>query len=125
MRQFQTDTSTLTAGNHCVWDMLFSMECVGRCSYMAQEAVTDTEWMVTTALQLLKEVLTVEVHQFFQVAKDDAALSPKVLGQVRTLHLGEIVVNNVTQGTHIFALCRHHFIHDVPQFTERKNRMHC
>lgn len=89
---------------------------------MAQEAVTDTEWMVTTALQLLKEVLTVEVHQLFQVAEDDAAFSPQVLGQVGTLHLGEIVVNDVTQGTHVFTLCSHHFIHNVPQFTERKNR---
>lgn len=64
---------------------------------MAQEAVADTEWMVTAALQLFKEVLTVEIHQLLQVAEDDAALSPQVLGQVRTLHLGEVVINDVTQ----------------------------
>lgn len=86
---------------------------------MAQETVADTEWMVTAALQLLKEVLTVEVHQLLQVAKDDTAFSPQVLGQVRTLHLGEVVINDVTQGAHIFTLCCHHFIHNVPQFTER------
>lgn len=87
---------------------------------MAQETVADAEWMVTAAFQLLQEVLTVEVHQLLQVAENDAALSPQVLGQIRTLHLREVVINDVTQGAHIFTLCCHHFIHNVAQFTERE-----
>lgn len=81
---------------------------------MAQEAVADPKWVVTAALQLLKEVLTVEVHQLLQVAEDDAAFSPQVLGQVRAFHLREVVINDVAQGAHIFTLCRNHFIHNVP-----------
>lgn len=63
---------------------------------MAQETVADTERVVTAALQLLQEILTVEVHQLLQVAEDDAALSPEVLGQVGALHLREIVIDDVT-----------------------------
>lgn len=94
--------------------LLYSNEDEGRCSYVAQEAVADPKWVVTAALKLLKEVLTVEVHQLLQVAEDDAAFSPQVLGQVRALHLGEVVINDVTQGAHILTLCRNHFIHNVP-----------
>lgn len=93
--------------------------CVKGNSYMAQEAVADTQRVVAAALQLLEEVLAVEVHQLFQVAEDNAAFTPQVLRQVSPLHLGEVVVNDVAQRAHVFPLCRNHLVHDVTQLTVR------
>ena len=73
--------------------------------------------MVAAALQLLEEVLAVEVHKLLQVPKDDAAFSPEVLREVSSLHLGEVVLDDVPEGTHVLPLRGHHLIHDVTQLT--------
>lgn len=86
-------------------------------TYMSQETAADAQRRVSAGLQLLQEVLAVEVPQFFQVPKNDAALPSQVLRQVKTLHLGEIVLNDVAERANVFPLCGNHFIHDVLNFT--------
>lgn len=88
---------------------------------MSEKTATDGQWGVGTRFQLLQEVLTVEVPQFFHIPKNDAALPPQVLRQVKALHLGEIVLDDVAERANILPLCGDHLIHDVLHFTEYKH----
>lgn len=65
--------------------------------YVSEEAVADPKWVVAAALQLPQEVLAVEVIEFLQVPKNDAALPTQVLGEVQALHLREVAVNDVAK----------------------------
>lgn len=89
--------------------------------YVSQEAVADPQRVVAAALKLSKEVLAVEVIELFQVPKNDAALPAQVLGEVEALHLREVAVDGVAKRPHVFPLCGHHLIDDVPQFAATGN----
>lgn len=84
---------------------------------MSQETAADDQRRVSACFELLEEVLAVEVPQFFQVSKNNAALPAQVLRQVKSLHLGEVVLNDVAERAYILPLCGNHFIHDVLNFT--------
>lgn len=89
--------------------------------YVPQEAVADAQRVVAAALELPQKVLTVEVIEFLQVPKNDAALPPQVLGQIQALHLREVAFNDVTQRPDVLPLRGHHLINDVPQFAAGEN----
>lgn len=92
-------------------------------SYMSQEAMADTQWMVATVLQLPQEVLAVEVIEFLQVPKNDTPLSPQVLGQIGPLHLREVTRYGIVQGANVLLLRPHHLINDVSQFAAGRKRL--
>lgn len=89
--------------------------------YVSQEAVADPQWVVAAALKLSQEVLAVEVIEFLQVSKNDAALPTQVLGEVEALHLREVAVDDVAKRSHVFPLRVYHLIDDVPQFAATGN----
>lgn len=74
-----------------------------------------------TLLQILQEVLAVEVAQLLHVSEDDAALPSEVLRQVWPLHLREVMLHDVGEGTHVLSLCGDHLVHDVLDFTAWNN----
>lgn len=84
---------------------------------MSEKAVRHSERMFPTGLQLFEEKLTVKVQQLLQVPKNHRALAPEVLWHVGPVHLWEIVVYDVPQRADVLLLCRHHLLHNVPQFT--------
>lgn len=85
---------------------------------MLKKTAADGQWAVSARFQLLQEVLTVEVPQFLHISKNDAAFPSQVLRQVQTLHLREVVLNDVAEGAHILPLRGDHLIHDVLHFTD-------
>lgn len=89
--------------------------------YVPQEAVADTQRVVAAALELPQKILAVEVVEFLQVPKNDAALPAQVLGEVEALHLGEVAVDDVAQRPHVLSLRGHHLVNDVPQLAARGN----
>ncbi len=73
---------------------------------------------MSAALQIHQEILAVKVTQFLQIPEDDAALPSEVLRKVQSLHLGEVVLDDVAERSHILSLGGDHLIHDVLDFTE-------
>lgn len=66
-------------------------------AHMSEEAARHHGRLSLAGLQLWQEVAAVEVVQFLQVAKDDASLAPKVLGDVGSVQQGEVVGEDVGQ----------------------------
>lgn len=83
--------------------------------YMSEEAVADPQRVVAAALKLSQEVLAVEVIEFLQVPKNDAAFPTQVLGEVEALHLREVAIDDVAKRPHVFPFRGYHLINDVPQ----------
>lgn len=88
---------------------------------MSEKTAADGQRAVGARLQVLQEVLAVEVPQFLHIAKNDAALSPQVLGQIQALHLGEIVLYDVAERADVLPLRGDHLVHDVLHFTAQQN----
>lgn len=91
--------------------------------YVSEEAVADPQRVVAAALELSQEVLAVEVVEFLQVPKNDAALPTQVLGEVEALHLREVTIDDVAKRPHVFPLCGYHLINDVPQLAAIGNSL--
>lgn len=93
-------------------------------THVSEEAAADGQRTVCARLQVLEEVLAVKVPQLLHIAKDDGALPPQVLRQVQTLHLGEIVLDDVAEGADVLPLRGDHLVHDVLHFTgEQKEQV--
>ena len=93
--------------------------CVSVCwSYVSEEAVWHSQRVFPAGLQLSQEELTVEVQKFLQVTEDDGAFAPQVLRKVSSVHLREVVMDDVTQRANVLPLCGHHLLHHVTQLTE-------
>lgn len=89
--------------------------------YVSEEAVADPQRVVAAALELSQEILAVEVIEFLQVPKDDAAFATQVLGEVETLHLGEVAIDDVAKRPDVLPLRGHHLVNDVPQLAATGN----
>jgi len=63
----------------------------------------------------------VEVVEFLQVPKNDAALPAQVLGEVKALHLREVAIDDVAKRPHVFPLRGYHLVDDVPQLAATGN----
>lgn len=121
---WKTATSTDRHYSHWTWVLFLSCETAALrahrlpvCTHVSEKTATDGQRAVGTWLQILQEVLGVEIPQFLHVPKNDAALSPEVLGQVKPLHLREIMLDDVAQGANVLPLSGNHLIHDVLHFT--------
>lgn len=63
-----------------------------------------------------------KVPQLLHIPKNDAALSPQILGQVQPFHLREIVLNDVAEGANVLPFSGNHLIHDVLHFTAEEEK---
>lgn len=87
-------------------------------THVSQKACADRQRRVSAALQILLKILSVKVTQLLQIPKNNTALPSQILRQIQTLHLREIMFNDVSERSDVLSLCRNHLIHDVLDFTE-------
>ena len=91
--------------------------CVWCWGYMSQEAVWDPQWVFPTGLQFSQEELAVEVQKLLQVPENNGAFPPQVLRKVGSVHLREVMMDDVRQRANVLLLRGHHLVHDVTQLT--------
>lgn len=84
-------------------------------AHMSEEAAGHHGSVALAGLQLREEVVTVEVVQLLQVAKDDAPLASQVLGDVGSVHQGEVVGEDVGQRTDVLPLGEQQLLQDSLQ----------
>ncbi len=87
-------------------------------THVFEEAAADGQRWMSAALQIRQEILAVKDAQFLQIPENDAALPSEVLRKIQSLHLREVVLEDVAERSDILSLGGDHLIHDVLDFTE-------
>lgn len=82
---------------------------------MSEKAARHHGRIPLTGLQFRQKVVAVEVVKLLQISKDNASLSPQVLGDVWSVQQGEVVGQDVAKGANILPFCKHKLLQDTLQ----------